>query len=102
MAVKCVSLGRECSFVVSDCDLKENQNEGKEDEVKKEWILKGGDQQMNIKNGNDLRGKAFEMFVRNRLLFGDLEWVMWRRNKEYSSFPCYSTSFVDSLQVTKD
>eukprot|EP01083_Nonionella_stella_P306005 1069898_1 len=95
MAVKCVSLGRECSFVVSDCDLKENQNEGKEDEVKKEWILKGGDQQMNIKNGNDLRSKAFAILIRNRMLFGDLEWVMCR-NKEYSAFPFYTTSFVDS------
>eukprot|EP01083_Nonionella_stella_P292024 993434_1 len=32
MAVKCVSLGSTCSFVVSDCiDLKENQSEEKED-----------------------------------------------------------------------
>eukprot|EP01083_Nonionella_stella_P107539 311542_1 len=85
MAVKCVSLGDECSFVVSECiDLKENQSEEKEEEVEKEWILKG-DQQMNIKNGNDLRSKAFGMFIRNRMLFGDLEWVMWRRNKAYSA-----------------
>eukprot|EP01083_Nonionella_stella_P179779 639250_1 len=103
MAVKCVSLGTECSFVVSDdIDLKDNQSEEKKDEVENEWILKG-DQQMNIKNGNDLRSKPFKMFVRNRMLFGDLEWVMFmRRNKEYSAFPLYSTSFIDSLGMRKD
>eukprot|EP01083_Nonionella_stella_P094807 266099_1 len=53
MAVKCVSLGLGCSFVVSDgIDLNENQSEEKE--VEKEWILKG-DQQVNIKNGNNMR-----------------------------------------------
>eukprot|EP01083_Nonionella_stella_P141599 436717_1 len=92
MAVKCVSLGHHCSFVVS---------EEKDDEAQKEWILKGG-QPMNIKNGNDLRSKSFEIFVHNRMLFGDL-WVMFmRRDKAYSAFPCYSTSFIDSLGVTKD
>eukprot|EP01083_Nonionella_stella_P141597 436709_1 len=101
MPVKCVSLGGKCSFVVSNCfDLKQNQSEEKE-EVEKEWILKG-DQPMNIKNGNNLRSKPFEIFVRNRMLFGDLEWVMLRRNKEYSAFPFYSTSFIDHLQVIKD
>eukprot|EP01083_Nonionella_stella_P179778 639249_1 len=104
MAVKCVSLGTECSFVVSDdIDLKDNQSEEKKDEVENEWILKG-DQQMNIKNGNDLRSKSFgNIFVRSRVLFGDLGWLMWmRRNKEYSAFPCYTSSFIGSLQVTKD
>eukprot|EP01083_Nonionella_stella_P288163 980702_1 len=95
-------LGQGCSFVVSDgIDLKENQSEEKEEEVEKEWILKG-DQQVNIKNGNNLRSKAFEMFIRNRRLFGDLEWMMLRRNKEYSAFPFYTTSFIDRLQVTTD
>eukprot|EP01083_Nonionella_stella_P203345 742049_1 len=97
MAAKCVSLGEYCSFVVS-----ENQSEEKDHGVENEWILKG-DQQMNIKNGNDLRSKSFEMFIRSRMLFGDLEWVMFMgRNKEHSSFPCYSTSFIDSLRMTKD
>eukprot|EP01083_Nonionella_stella_P141600 436719_1 len=101
MPVKCVSLGGKCSFVVSNCfDLKQNQSEEKE-EVEKEWILKG-DQPMNIKNGNDLRSKAFgDIFVRNRMLFGDLEWVMFMRRK-YSAFPCCTTSFIESLRVTKD
>eukprot|EP01083_Nonionella_stella_P095584 268347_1 len=101
MAVKCVSLGTECSFVVSDdIDLKDNQSEEKKDEVENEWILKG-DQQMNIKNGNDLRSKPFEILVRNRMLFGDMEWVMFMRRK-YSAFPCYTTSFIENLRVTKD
>eukprot|EP01083_Nonionella_stella_P005445 15730_1 len=103
MAAKCVSLGERCSFVVSDgVDLKENQSEEKENAVEEEWILKG-DQQMNVKNGNDLRNKPFEIFIRNRMLFGDLEWVIFmRRNKEYSAFPFYTTSFINRLRVTKD
>eukprot|EP01083_Nonionella_stella_P061628 160543_1 len=97
IAVKCLSLGNDCSFVVSDCiDLKEDVV----DSVEKEWILKG-DRQMNIKNGKDLRNRPFEIFVRNRMLFGDLEWVMFRK-REDSAFPLYTTSFIDRLYVAKD
>eukprot|EP01083_Nonionella_stella_P046110 123481_1 len=100
---KCLALGDKCSFVISDSiDLKGNQSEEKEEDVEKEWILKG-DKEMNIKNAKALnvRSKPFVVFVRNRLLFGDLNWVLWKR-RSYFSYPFYTELFMNSLQVTND
>eukprot|EP01083_Nonionella_stella_P076951 209890_1 len=106
MPVKTLSLGDEFTAVIAEIkdDFKDNGDEDEKEEAKEELILKGN-QEVNVKNRmeNCVNNKAFQILIQNDMIFGDTNWVWMQSNtKQYSPFPCYTTSFINNLQINDE
>merc|ERR1712228_1021497 len=92
-----VSIGLGPSFIGI---LRETKDEFKENE----FVLKSGEE-MTVQNTmNDIVGNRtlHSVYIQNKALFGDNDWIEIESNAKYLSFCYFGHKFVENLVMNKD
>merc|ERR1712228_1091722 len=68
-----------------------------------EFVLKSGEEMIVQNNMNDFENRiAHNVYVQNKDLFGDDDWIKIESNAKYLSFPYFGHEFVDNLVMNKE